>query len=90
MYQLDRLSDSLELTQKNLLEDSEISPEAFNEWRSHPITKLMMLDLSIVQLDTINKALNNPAQIDWHGGFNESVEQVLTWTPVEEKEDEQA
>jgi len=89
VQQLDQLSEKLEDAQEKLLKGKMLSAESFEEWRTHPVTQLLMLELKQQQLAALSSTIPMPSNFigkDLLVGKIEAIEEVLDWNPREEAE----
>ena len=84
MLQLDNASDKLDASKAKMLEGGKLPAEAVEEWRNHPVTKLLMIDLKSDQIDAIIQYLKeaDPKLL----GIINAVEKILEWEPEVEDE----
>lgn len=91
MQQLEALSGKLDAALDKLTEGKEVSPEAFAEWRSHPITQMLMLEVKSTQLDAAQELLKAKSLDGYEEklrGMVDVCEQIIEWRPeTQEKED---
>lgn len=90
MQQLDQLSEKLDAQQEKLLKGKPISAEALEEWRTHPVTKLLMIDLKLIQLNQAAFVMSSNGDVtalENHArGKINLLDDILDWNPREDEE----
>jgi hypothetical protein len=72
----------LDEQKEKILGGKPIAPEHFAEWKDHPITRLLRLELSSKQLEAAQEIIEKPQQDNSvNRGFIEVAELMLEWKP---------
>jgi hypothetical protein len=84
VHQIESLSDSLEEERESLLDNSKLSPEALNEWKNHPITLMLMIELKKNQLQALDYIVGDGDHCDKYRGIIDTIDQIIEFNPVED------
>lgn len=86
MLQLQEQLERIDELKLKITDGKKFSAEHISEWKQHPITRLLMLELREKQIDALASMANIDSLHDadnLYQGYMLAFEAVLEWTPPE-------